>query len=328
LTKKVLLFLCIFILLFQNVGCKNSIEDQQYSDKIDFKRKIISTANRDLMPGTENLKGVRYRIYNDKGIIDNKYSYILKKGETWDKFISITHNFDEPAEYKLLFFIDYKQSNAVIDGKTLRDFNFKLNPNQTIEIPVSLDKLSEGLNDILFIIVGNPNNNLLENNPQDNVLKGQIMCYFRFNILLGNTVVKPKYKLTTVAEKDISHEFKGIIINQSSSEIEQPTLFKISSSKNIPFFNHIPNKSDKLKNYAIINLLNWQQINFGKSYINFFSVDKNKEGVVPLNIDIPDNNKYSTLVSIAVPNPYEPIDKDNKLVLNSRRDYINMENKK
>lgn len=303
---------------FYNKSFQSVLTAKQNFHMTNFKKRIPNTANRDIMPGTEGKKGIRYRIYNDKGEIDNRYSYFLKTGEIWSKFISISHIMDEETDYKLLLFVDFNKSKFMVDDELTEDYLFKMKPNQTIEIPVEISKLSEGLHEVLFVIVSNPYiKQFNKYNFNDNLL------YLRFNIEVNNDNV-PNYEITKVAQKEITDDFSGIVTNQYPNEISQPLLYKLSTNDTLSLYNHIGNSSKtNSTKCAIITLIDWKQL---CSTVSYIEVGAEKEAIIPLNIQMPTNKRSSNLISILILNPYEKLNKYNNHVFNSGRIGLEIKN--
>lgn len=135
----ILILVITYLKLTNNITkIPTSFSNVEKLDNTKFNKSILETSNRDIIPGTENLKGIRYRIYNEEGIIDNKFQYYLSKGQAWNKFISISNNLDSSCTYKLTLFIDYKQSKFKVDANVVQDFTFKLQQNETLEYPLAL----------------------------------------------------------------------------------------------------------------------------------------------------------------------------------------------
>ena len=65
-------------------------------------------------------------------------------------------------------------NNNKIDNKSVGDFTFNMNANQTIQVPFKIDDISDGLHDILIAIVIDPYNKSLDPKFRVNTLSKNI----------------------------------------------------------------------------------------------------------------------------------------------------------
>lgn len=327
--KKKYFIIIIFILAYYITGCtskdsntqkpNNPISIQTLNDKNNknFKKTIKDTSNRDIMPGTENMKGIRSRIYNDKGEIDNKYNYSLKTDEVWEKFIAISNSTDNSSKYKLILLVDYKQCNFNVDGNPVKDYTFQMNKNETIEMPVSLNKLNEGLHDILFLVVIDDNKST-DIRFRNTTLTCNLIC-FRFNIIVNNNIKIPNYNLTTFKQQDLKDKFNGIILNKNESDANYWFLENATSQKTIQFYNHFGNSDfEQAQKYAVITFSDWKQLGLG----TFIEVNKGKQVTVPSSVKL--TKGIHNLNSILILNPYEKLSNYNNQVFISARVGLNV----
>lgn len=331
----IVLPLCLIFILINIISCTNSFK---HSTKIyktssehpyvgnDFKKKIKDTSNRDIMPGTEKRKGMRYRIYNSKGNIDNQLSYFLKDEQAWDKFISISNMTDKSLVYKLLLFVDYKQSLFQIDDTQVQDFTFKIDSKQTMEIPITIDNLADGLHDILLLIVIDPNIKSLDSKFRSTTANNNLL-YFRFNIIVN----KESYQtsdLVKYEQRDLKDSFPGILLNRELNDYKKNWWSdNLDIKEKLNFYAHISNKdfSEKQK-CVLITLLDWKQVPFGENIFIFTEVDRGKTITVPFEVQMPITKGVYDITSILVLNPFEKLNNSNFNILTSARVGLKVEN--
>lgn len=340
MTKKRYLFVLVILVMVYCTGCtirsitndpiinssQLSYVKEPSATSINFKRKIIDTSNRDIIPGTEKLKGIRYRIYNTDGLLDNRYNYILKTNETWDKFISISNMIDKSSTYKLFLLVDYKPHNFKIDDVLVDSFTFKLNSNETIEIPTTIDKLPEGLHDVLFLIVRDSDIKSTDHKFRSATLTKNLL-YIRFSIITNNDIA-PSYNLSNFTQEATNDKFDGIILNKNLNTTDLWFTDELESSNSLSYYSHIINSSfNTSQKYALITFVDWKPVETENKHVHFIKVDQGKKVTIPLNINLPKTKETHDITSIIVSNPFEKLDKYNNNVFISARIGITTNNK-
>jgi len=299
------------------------IAEQIIRENCKFNKTIESTANRDIMPGSEEQRGIGLRLYDTSGKIESKYVFSLKENESWEKFISIRHMIDEQWTYKLLLFIDYNKQSFYVDGKEVKDLTFKMAPNQTLEIPVEIDPLQKGRHDVLFALVKYPDVESTDEAFRGNTDMNHLL-FLRYNIIVENGKI-PAFELTEFKQYYQKLPFSGVTINKSSNDLNGWLSDIVKPESILKYYIHVGNKNTdkKQKRYALLMLFDWKQILIDsgrdKKHVLFFELDAEKELVIPATLKIPKEEGVYDLCPILITNPYERVNLYNNDVHTSIR---------
>lgn len=312
MTNKIKFLVSLLLLIILSLGCNsNTVTNTEkfISNNTNFSKKINSTANRDKLP-MANGNGISLGLYDENGKIEKDINFNLNNGHIFEKFISIT-NSNTPRNYKLLLFIDYNQSNFKVDGKDFESFNFKMNPQETLEIPVELEPLSSGLHDILFVIVKYPDIKSLDEDFRKQTDMNHLL-FLRYTITVDNEKI-PDYNLykTKILDRNL---LDGVFINLEEDELKRWLYQDVNPSSDLNYYIHVGNNSNiKNKKYALLVLNDWKQVPITKD-INklFFEVESGKELVVPARLKVPKEKGIYDLTPILIHNPYELLNYTNK----------------
>lgn len=135
-------------------GCSHSnSEFTKYSDQPE------STANVKRMFHLEDEVDeglLSYGIIDEKGSNETNTIYHLKEGENFKRFLLIDNYLGIDCEFAILTFINYVQSDYWIEGESNRVAKVNIQNKTSLFVPVELDGLQQGLNDVIFLIVPNP----------------------------------------------------------------------------------------------------------------------------------------------------------------------------
>ena len=163
---KITIILMIVVLSLTSCSYNNQISsDNIPSEYTKFDSKITNKENIKYLDVSETGNNVSYSILNQDGIVETETTYFLKEN-SFQKFINIANYINMDMEYTILTFVNFKQVRFEIEGKSYDSFTAFIAQNTDLQIPIKLNNLNKGLNDILFLIVLNPNKNLT--NPSDN----------------------------------------------------------------------------------------------------------------------------------------------------------------
>lgn len=292
------LYIPIILLILFNIipiGCFDENNER-------FSKKIESAGNRDRLPFAKT-GGISIGLYNTNGTIEKTNLFNLTPDEEFEKFISFGNLINKDRQYLLLTLIDYKQSIFYVDNKITKAFKYTMKPNETIEIPIKLPKLTEGLHDVIFIIVKSPNDKSLDETLRASSDMNHLL-FIRTNIIVSSTKVSPiAYFQSDTQDNEI---LEGILVSKEATVLKRWLTEKADENQMLDFYIHLGNKSNDKQKYAIVSFLDWEQtaVNNGKE-VMFVSLGKNKKMTIPSKIDKLFEKKIYDYSAIVIYNPFE-----------------------
>ncbi len=231
---------------------------------------------------------------------------------------------DTERTYKILLFVDFKQSTFIVNGEDVIEYEYKAEQNQYNAIPFEIKDLPEGFHDIFFVIVKDSDNKSLDEKFRNSTDMNNLL-FIRFNVVVENSSPIS----TTYESFDNSNEavFDGVFLSKEADKLKRWSIENIGVSKPINFNIHIGNKIyNEQQHFALITLLDWKQVNFYKNQNTvFFDVNKGTQIYIPSSINAPDKQGVYDLVSILIYNPYEPLTIKNSEIGTGIRVGINVE---
>jgi len=234
--------------------------------------------------------------YYDK--IGLKETPILQKINHNEDYIvdfEIENLFTFDNKFKVFFFVNYKQTKIIINGKEHDFIDYGvIKSNESKGLQIDIPNLSEGRNEILVLTVRNPDKTLKK---KEFVMGDFIHFTKRFIVVSGNEKQENNQKITHKlrAIKDTNNPIKFPYL---TSDID-PTEITLESSTN-PFkgkINFINN--EKGSEYALIVLKNNKQISLDNS---FFKVESTGRVEIPIDLNL--DNKANNIIITVVPNPF------------------------
>ena len=306
---KKLIYLSILLLFILNLfGC--DMESNIDKQNTIFKNTIESTSDRDKLP-MATTGGINIGLYNIDGNIEKDFNFYINENESFEKFISIGHLIDKPRTYKLLIFVDFKQTLFNIDDQepTL-DYTFDMNPYETIEIPIMLQQLQKGQHEILFVIVKDPNNKSLDEEFRKSTDMNHLL-FIRCNVIVEKENI-PNYEHTKINDVNNKGILDGVFINNDKKVLKRWLSSTISVNETLSYYIHVGNNTFDEKEYALIILQGWQQVDVEGSNVLYLKLNKNEMATFEATI-----NKISTegiydLTPILIHNPYSTLNINNK----------------
>lgn len=320
------LLLIVVFMVF--AGCSREGEkDVKQNTKLKnttFNSKIDSTANRDKLPNTTS-GGISLGLYNLNGEIEKNYNFNIDENQSIKKFLSIGNLIESERVYKLLLFIDYKQEEFKIDNREAsKEFTFKMKAGETLEIPFEIPPQKKGLHDILFVIAKYPDNKSIDEDFRKNTDLSNLL-FFRFSTVVGGDESIPENIIfNEYGEKEHADNLDGVFISKEG-DYKRWLTQEIFSNELLSFYTKVGNNSNHQRNYALITLLDWEQVDVveGKKTV-FFDLPTNT--IVNLNSKIPINKSSGVydLTPILVHNPFQKLDVTNRQVETAVRVGVNV----
>ena len=296
---KITIILMIVVLSLTSCSYNNQISsDNIPSEYTKFDSKITNKENIKYLDVSETGNNVSYSILNQDGIVETETTYFLKEN-SFQKFIKIANYINMEMEYTILTFVNFKQVRFEIEGKSYDSFTAFIAQNTDLQIPIKLNNLNKGLNDILFLIVLNPNKNLT--NPSDNEAFEDIL-YLRRNVIWGNTYDKIEYEYKDVTLTEGAE--RPVMLHEKAKDnlIElAPCSLDIKQSKEA--FITVANRSNIEEDYAVILLADWRQVPILNQETIYIKLPSKFSGHIPINTSF-DAVGLHKLVAIIVKSPY------------------------
>lgn len=314
----------IFTLLFLITSCNSSSSNIKRNmttgtdNKLVFNRKIKNEMEDSIiLERFKDKKGVLTRLRDENGNTSKYCCHYIKNGEVFERFITINHMYDYSQYYKLILFINFKQEDYYIDIDTqkTKEFLFKMSAHGAIDIPIKIDPLSEGLHDVIFVLVRYPDVKSLDDNYRGSTYKTHLI-FIRFSLIVGNSSISP-LKMTIPDENPLQNIFSGIFINKQMDRRKAWLSETVYSGTKIPYYIHIGTKDAKQKQkYALMVLGNWEQIPFDAegNKVYFFELDKDKVATFPALFEVPQIEGIYDLTPVLIHNPFEILDDQKNVV--------------
>lgn len=285
--KKLLtILMSVFICLFVFASCAKS-------PQINLKLLPNATSN-----------SISYGLYGMDGEIEEEEHFQIDSGSVFEKILSFGNFIKEERDYRLLIFANYKQIEFSVDSKAQNSYyDFVAQPNEHIQCTLTFPKMDDGLYDLVFIIVKDPFNvNLEEEYRKQTDLSHLITMRYSLQIGTKNVYEEPvvaTYK--NVENKSLS----GVFLNDSSDELRRLLTMECPLFEEPELFVHLGNKSDSVKKYIVILLLDWQQLPMGGQDMLYVSVPPTSRAILPIRLNSLDETGVHNLTAICVEDPFQ-----------------------
>lgn len=286
----VIAFTCLLL-----ISCKNSNNtDHKYTK---FESQVENKKNIAYLDVSKEGENISYAILNKNGIVESGSTYHLKENSL-EKFINIANYVNIDMEYNLLVFVNYKQVSYEVDGTKQDIFTSYIAQNSDIQIPIKIDDLHAGLNDIVFLIIPNPNKNL-QNEVNNETLED--VLYLRCNAIVGENRVK-NYVYDDLSSIDGS-EIPVAIQAKENNDMADFNAYDLELNNVKDVYITVGNNMESKEEFAVILLDNWKQIPILGQDSIFIQLESNKS------VQIPESIIYNTpglhrIVAITIKNPY------------------------
>jgi small GTP-binding protein len=203
----------------------------------------------------------------------------------------------------------------IIDDKiNKKEYNFRLKENESIEIPVTLKNIPSGKHDLLFAIIKYPNENNLDNDFRINTDMNNIL-FMRYQLNVGLSKDYPNFKISSYVEKD-NNVITGIFINKTQN-LDGWLKDTVNPGSIINYNIHVGNQSKSDVTYAILVMLDWEQIPINNEPFVIVNVKPNKEVIIPHSLKMPKDHDIHNLVAILIEDQF--ISDNSKIIETSIR---------
>ena len=285
-------------------------------DSNNFNKKVEDKSNIGYLPISSEIANVSTALLNESGKVEDDTIYYINSNEQFQKFINVGNFVDFKRDYKILTFIDYEKEEFYVDDKLVNDFDFILDKQEDIQIPVKLPKLDEGLHDVIFAIIKEPNDDL--DDEYRCATEETHTIYIRFNIVVENEE-HDEINFTELTYNNTG-AIPEIFLHEDEYELRQFPSATIKEGK-FNFNMTIGNiYEDKVKECAVILLKDWEVIpnDINNSNILFLKINPKEKTTIPMSIDINEEGLHN-INAILIEDPYQKVKYGNNGVLNSIR---------
>ncbi|GMQ57983.1 hypothetical protein AN1V17_23780 [Vallitalea sediminicola] len=239
---------------------------------------------------------VAFGIYNNNKIL-NSGSYIQEK--TIKHKLEMSQNLAVPRDYLVLAFIDYVQTEFTVDDKIYNNYIIKLDKNDSKDIMINMN-IPDNAKELCYVIIKKPAYIIGESDIKKACTLQEIMT-LRYSLDKNDKNINIDSNIDIVLEGPMDNIFL------SESDINLKALFTCNENEEKKLV--LGNMSDKSIQYAVVQLLDWNQVTFDtKEMIKFFEVAPNTK--ISYAVDIPSVDKDSLIQYIAFPFPFNT-SKDN-----------------
>lgn len=295
--KRLYAALLLIVIIFAVIVICNQGKNNKYTQ---FNNKVADVNN--IKSQSLNLPEAvhEYGLADSDGYIDSQEIYYINKNEKFERFICIENNFDYDREYKVLTFINYKKSEFYVDDKLCMDTTVNLKKKSGIEIPIAVDSLNEGTNDVIFAIVVDPNLNWSDEERFQRQMHHTL--FIRLQIIVGEPDIK-NYKPVSIKAVDTGaipdiflHEEKGNLRILSSIDTDE---------NNLNLYLSIGNIYNEEKEFAVIFLQDCQQINiYGEEAYFIVKLSPQEKIEIPIEIQLAEKGIHN-IQAFAVEAPFQ-----------------------
>lgn len=288
----VLIIICSFLV---SCGLNSNTSKSKYTK---FDTSIENKDNIKYLDVSKTGDNVSYSILNQEGEIETGFTYYLKENSL-EKFINIANFIDTDMEYTLLTFVNFEQVNYEVEDETYNSFTALIAQNSDIQIPIKINNLNAGINDIIFLIILNPNKNLPKSS--DNI-KFEDVLYLRCNAILGDDKIIKEYEYTDVSLVN-GAERPVLLQEKRNNSMFELTSYDQELNKSKEAIISVGNRQETEEEYAVILLVDWKPVPISKKNVIYIKLDAKSTGLIPIDISI-DEAGLHKIVAITIKKPY------------------------
>ncbi|CCF16791.1 putative lipoprotein [Brevibacillus laterosporus GI-9] len=293
--RKITFFASIILMIFIMSLC-NKVE----FDNIFFNNETPIRAEEDKSTSIMGL------ILDDSttALTDKQETYVIK--ESFAPTVGIINDFPKENSYLLLFFLDYRQIDVLFEGTLTKEIRVDVAKRSSKKMRIQLPEIEKGRHDFLVVLIRKPGSHL----TKTHFVPSQDYYLSRRATLINGIDKMPQVEFIKVIATEAVNIPNNLLFLSSKKPNSTSDILSLVNTKDINgnlFLNYSTNRSNN--QFAIITLLDNKQVSTPPIYIQ-----TNSKGLtnIPLNINIPIDNKPHEISNILIENPYERIEDDNK----------------
>lgn len=255
------------------------------------------TEYSNIPPGIKENSGViTHGLYEPNGkLIDNGSPMAIPDNGRLEKVVSFSRFNKIVSEYGLINLVDFEQVDFEVEGTTFRMYPLMVEPNETANIHTVVN-IGNDTKEIVYLIVPKPNY-LLEEKDTGKALYLQELYSMRFHLV--GAAQKAKTDISYIPPKETTNI--NPITDMSLSQLKDRSrlIFQGKSGQRV-YLRICDEKKDM--EYALIALLDWNQVPFLNSKVNFVQVPKGQTYIFQM--ELPQTSKKVNYQIIALPKPF------------------------
>ena len=296
---KDVLFYCLTLVLFSLVAC-NSFHT---GDKSTF--KIVPIENLTYIPTGGVLS---YGIVNDDmtKMIDQR-TYHIKDKEKFILNLMVANKADQDKDFLIVPIVDFQNNYNNNRFGLERNIPVNLKAKTAAAVPISINSLNEGIHDVLFLIVRDPNgyNEETRRRNELNHLVG-----VRVSIIVENEK-KPSIQYTQSSVED-NKALNGIFLSENI-ELKQWPMKDATNKNEIDYKVQVGSTGESNYEYAVIGLYNWDVVPINETNeVIFGKLEPNSKAAFNGKVKLSkskNGSKTSDFTTILVPDPFSKVDR-------------------
>lgn len=236
------------------------------------------------------------------------YTLYVNDG-SFDGYMVIDNHFNHENQYLVLALLDYKVIPFFYNGTVSTTHIVNVSPMDMNHGYFNITNIPNGFHDILFLAFLDPYNHSLDDGYRLDTDCSD-MGRWRFNLVFKNDT-KPFVQFKNVySDYNTYDKLNGLLVTKEMFSNKIFLSKNVTPNEILHYFINIGNKGNISENFAIIQLLDYNQIpiNYNESdYVYYGSIGSGERSSIPVNIKIPDSNGVHELIIILTINPYENI---------------------
>ncbi|NUJ08506.1 hypothetical protein [Bacillus paranthracis] len=293
MSKLIVLFLSLLLVL---TSCSTS-ETSAKPNKND---------NTNLSTKNEQVYSIELSLQDKSSINDKHLTFRIDENDIFKPTVSIKNDVPKDQRYRMFFLVNYMQHSVTYDQKNINFIDIDLKKNEERNIEVEIPNLQSGINDLIVILVRDPDNVL----EQDKYVSTNLVYLLRRSVVIkGNEQVKNSPTYTTIntfngnKSEDGSSRVSYLTTDDSKNKEESISTLSASAIKQI---NLIKGNQTNQTKYAIVSILGNKQIEVKSPFVE---INGEGEFEVPL-IQLPLNVENNNLITVVSTNPYTTNEKE------------------
>lgn len=289
------------ILILSLVGCTNDFNK-------DDTKKNSQDVEKNSIKADSNFSYLGMRLKDESASLESNTIFTIQTGEQFNPSLEIINGFKSEQKYRVIFLLNYKPINFLINGKEHIYLDTTIGAETTKKVNISFPKITDGQHDLTTIIIREPDKILSETDFRPGI---ENVIAHRSNIIVStNNINSPEFTKVDSQSSSLSYGGNIFLSQGSSKDLNNLSPISIIDKENqndiwLSFQNE-----NEASNYAIITL-NMQTT---KTDVEF--VTTNSRGIIKVPIVFPEIPTSANFVIIAIE---EPFTMDTKIPLLSNK---------
>lgn len=258
----------------------------------------------DLLPAALGGNGFSLGLYKVGEAIEAKRTFTINN-PSFEKDIVFGNHTKSEKEFLLLVFDHAKQIDFEINGEVHRSYLFKESENGYARLSINIPNLDKGFHSINYIIVRQPNVNIIDFEKLNEANALSTIYNVRVNLLYGITKIPEQIEYNTQDIISRDGTLHGVLINQSD-EYNVWLSGIIREKEDLKYNLYYGNSSNNPIDYYVVSLFNWNQvpINESKDFLYSRLTIKDQMKVEAKLYNQQKLQDENILVVFLLPNPY------------------------